>query len=93
MGRRDPLIRDALQTVLDRNDFVPSPRTRVAEGPPASGASAPIETDPASVTELIERSQVSLAALERDIPTKTGPALLDFLLEAFEEHKRSSVIR
>ncbi|MFF0043581.1 rifamycin-inactivating phosphotransferase [Streptomyces mirabilis] len=88
MGRGDPLIRDALETVLDRDDFVPSLPDAGPGGPPAGGASAPIETDPAIVTELIERSQVSIAALERDIRTKTGPALLDFLLEAFEEHKR-----
>lgn len=31
---------------------------------------------------------MSIAALERDIRTKGGPALFDFLLEAFEEHKR-----
>ncbi|MET7897664.1 rifamycin-inactivating phosphotransferase [Streptomyces mirabilis] len=88
MGRGDPLIRDALETVLDRDDFVPSLPDAGPGGPPAGGASAPIETDPAIVTELIKRSQVSIAALERDIRTKTGPALLDFLLEAFEEHKR-----
>lgn len=88
MGRGDPLIRDALETVLDRDDFVPSLPDAGPGGPPARGASAPIETDPAIVTELIERSQVSIAALERDIRSKTGPALFDFLLEAFEEHKR-----
>lgn len=88
MGRGDPLIRDALETVLDRDDFVPSLPDAGPGGPPASGAPAPIDTDPAIVAELIERSQVSIAALERDIRTKTGPALFDFLLEAFKEHKR-----
>ncbi|MDW4910587.1 rifamycin-inactivating phosphotransferase [Streptomyces sp. ADMS] len=88
MGRGDPLIRDALETVLDRDDFVPSLPDAGPGGPPASGASAPIETDPVIVTELIERSQASVAALERDIRTKTGPALFDFLVKAFEEHKR-----
>ncbi|MBL1101784.1 rifamycin-inactivating phosphotransferase [Streptomyces coffeae] len=88
MGRGDPLVRDALETVLDRDDFVPSLPDAGPGGPPARGASAPIETDPAIVTELIERSQASIAALQRDIRTKTGPALFDFLLEAFEEHKR-----
>jgi phosphoenolpyruvate synthase/pyruvate phosphate dikinase len=88
MGRGDPLIRDALETVLDRGDFVPSLPDAGPGGPPVSGASAPIETDPAIVTELIERSQASIAALRRDIRTKTGPALFDFLLEAFDEHKR-----
>ncbi|MFF8866163.1 rifamycin-inactivating phosphotransferase [Streptomyces sp. NPDC015139] len=88
MGKGDPLVRDALETVLDRADFVPSLPDAGPGGPPAGGASAPIPTDPAVVAELIERSEASLAALERDIRTKTGPALFDFLLEAFEEHKR-----
>ncbi|MFD5476391.1 rifamycin-inactivating phosphotransferase [Streptomyces hawaiiensis] len=88
VGRGDPLTRDALETVLDRDDFVPLLPDPGPSGPPADGPPAPIETDPAIVTRLIERSQASLAALRRDIGTKTGPALFDFLLEAFEEHKR-----
>ncbi|MFF4015055.1 rifamycin-inactivating phosphotransferase [Streptomyces sp. NPDC001843] len=88
MGRGDPLMRDALETVLDHDDFVPTLPDVGIGRPPAGGASAPIETDPAIVTELIERSQASIADLRRDIRTKTGPALFDFLLEAFEEHKR-----
>src|SRR6478609_5890225 len=47
VGRGDPLIRDALETVLDRDDFVPSLPDAGPGGPPAGGASAPIETDPA----------------------------------------------
>src|SRR5437763_4238531 len=46
LGRSDPLIRDALQTILDRGDFIPS----LPEGPggaPAGGAPAAIEIDPA----------------------------------------------
>lgn len=90
MSKGDPLIRDALETVLDRDGFVPSVPDADPGRPPAGGAPAPYGTDPdpAIVTELIERSQESIAALERDIRTKTGPALFDFLLEAFEEHKR-----
>ncbi|MFC6018099.1 rifamycin-inactivating phosphotransferase [Plantactinospora solaniradicis] len=88
VGRGDPLIRDALETVLDRGDFVPTLPDAGPGGPPASGAAAPIATDPAIVTELIERSEASNAALRRDIRTKTGPALFDFMLEAFQEHKR-----
>ncbi|MGD6756594.1 rifamycin-inactivating phosphotransferase [Streptomyces sp. BH105] len=90
VGRGDPLFRDALETVLDRGDFVPTLPDPAPATPPAGGAPpAPIETDPAVVTGLIARSQESVAALERDIRTKTGPALFDFLLDAFEEHKRA----
>ncbi|MFE3828655.1 rifamycin-inactivating phosphotransferase [Streptomyces sp. NPDC059092] len=89
LGRGDPLVRDALETVLDRDDsFVPSLPDEAPGGPPAGGASVPVVTDPAIVSELIERSRASVAALGRDIRTKTGPALFDFLLEAFAEHKR-----
>ncbi|AVT38243.1 rifamycin-inactivating phosphotransferase [Plantactinospora sp. BB1] len=88
MQRADPLTRDALETVLDRDDFIPPVPEAEPAGPPAGGAPAPIETDPAIVTELIERSEASIAALRREIRTKSGAALFDFLLEAFQDHKR-----
>lgn len=88
MGKGDPLVRDALETVLAQDGFVPSLPDVGPGGLPGRGAADPIETDPAVVTELIERSRTSIAALEHDIRSKTGPALFDFLLEAFEEHKR-----
>ncbi|MEL5960721.1 rifamycin-inactivating phosphotransferase [Streptomyces sp. CLV115] len=90
VGRGDPLIRDALETVLVRG-FVPSLPDAGPGRPSADGAPAGIGTDPAVVTELIERSRASVAALERDIRTKSGPALFDFLLESFEEHRRALV--
>ncbi|MFD9496510.1 rifamycin-inactivating phosphotransferase [Streptomyces sp. NPDC060005] len=88
MGKGDPLVRDALETVLAQDGFVPSLPDAGPGGLPGRGAADPLETDPAVVTELIERSRTSIAALEHDIRSKTGPALFDFLLEAFEEHKR-----
>ncbi|ASW57463.1 rifamycin-inactivating phosphotransferase [Plantactinospora sp. KBS50] len=91
VGRGDPLFRDALETVLARDDFIPTlPDGGPAgtAGPPPGGAATPIGTDPAIVAELVERSRASLAALRRDIAPLTGPALFDFLLESFQEHKR-----
>jgi rifampicin phosphotransferase len=89
LGRGDPLIRDALQTILDRGDFIPSLPDEVPGKPPAGGPPAPIETDPAIVTDLIERSQVSIAALQRSIRTQSGPALLDFIQADIQELKRA----
>ncbi len=93
LGKGDPLIRDALQTILDRGDFIQSlpdetPSAAPAAGAPAGDAPATIETDPAIVAELIGRSQTSIAALKRDIQTKSGPALLDFILADIGELKR-----
>jgi pyruvate,water dikinase len=93
MGKGDPLIGDALRTILERGGFVrllPAESSdRVpAQRPPAGGASAPIETDPAIVAELIRRSQASIAILKHDIQTKSGAALLDFILVDIAEMKR-----
>ncbi len=88
LGNSDPLIRDALQTVLARGDFIRSLPDEGPGGPPASGSPTPIETDPAIVTELIARSQASLAASKLDIQTKSGSALLDFILGDLQELKR-----
>src|SRR5215218_6771704 len=87
-GKSDPLIGDALQTILERGDFIRSLPDESPGGAPAGGAPAPIETDPAIVTELISLSQASIAALKRDIGTKSGSALLDFILADIQELKR-----
>ncbi|WFE40793.1 rifamycin-inactivating phosphotransferase [Micromonospora sp. WMMD998] len=88
MTRSDPLTRDALETILERDDFVPTLPDPGPAGPPAGLPPATIDTDPAIVTALVEGSRDSVAALRRDIRTRSGPALFDFLTEAFEEHKR-----
>ncbi|MFJ9721960.1 rifamycin-inactivating phosphotransferase [Streptomyces sp. NPDC101209] len=88
IGRGDPLTRDALETVLDQDGFVPTLPDTGPGGPPARHAPASVETDPGVVTGLIKRNEEFLAALEHDIRGRSGPALFDFLLEAFEEHKR-----
>jgi rifampicin phosphotransferase len=90
LGKSDPLIRDALQTILDRADFVRSlPEEEGPGGAPAGRAPAPIETDPALVDELIGRTEASLAALKRDIRTKSGSAVFDFILTDLQERRRS----
>jgi rifampicin phosphotransferase len=84
----DPLIADALQTILDRGDFIPSIADDGRGGPPAGAAPAPIETDPAIVAELIGRSRASIAALKRNIRAQSGAALFDFILADIQELKR-----
>ena len=88
IGRSDPLTADALQTILDRGDFIPTLRDDGRNGPPAGGAPAPIDPDPAVIAELVERNEASIAALKRTIRTKSGSALLDFILADIQELKR-----
>ena len=88
LWRSDPLVGDALQTIVDRNDFVPTREDDGAATPPFAGTPTPIDADPAIVTELMEGTQESIAALQRDIQGKSGPALLDFILADIPEMKR-----
>ena len=88
---KDPLTASALQTILDRGDFItPLPDASGAR-PPAGAAAAPIATDPAIPAELIARSEASIASLKRDISAKSGPELLDFIRADFAELKRTLV--
>jgi rifampicin phosphotransferase len=88
LGKSDPLIGDALQTILERGDFIPSLPDQDPGAAPAGDPPAPIETDPAIVAELVGRNQASIAALRRDIRTKSGSALVDFILADIPELKR-----
>jgi phosphoenolpyruvate synthase/pyruvate phosphate dikinase len=88
LAKSDPLIGDALQSILERDDFIPPLPDEDPGGPLAGGPPAPIGTDPAIVTELIGRSQASIAAVKRDIATKSGSALLEFILSDIQELRR-----
>ena len=87
LGRSDPLIGDALATILERGDFVAPVPDDGPAGPPGD-APAPIETGPGIVTRLIGESQASIAALKRTIRGKSGLALVDFILGDIAELKR-----
>ena len=90
-GRNDPLIGDALKTIVERGDFLPTLPDVDAGAAPAGPPPAPlppIETDPAIVVDLIERSEASIATLTRAIREKSGPALFDFIVTDIGELKR-----
>jgi phosphoenolpyruvate synthase/pyruvate phosphate dikinase len=88
LGRSDPLIGAALEAIVARGDFIPALPDQEPGPVPAVGAPSPVETDPAIVTDLIRRSEASIAALKEEIRTKSGSALFDFLLADIREMKR-----
>ncbi|MFC4907119.1 rifamycin-inactivating phosphotransferase [Actinomadura gamaensis] len=102
MERSDPLMRDALQTVLDRDGFLrtlpdepptsaptPAPKPAPASASASAGA-APVqeEPDPAIVEQLIRENRESVDALRREIREPTGTALLDLIMADVEELRR-----
>ena len=93
LGTSDPLIGDALQSVIGRGDFIPElPDGDAAGALPRSVAAddalASIEADPAIVTGMIDRAQASLDALKRDIRGKQGQDLLDFIAADVQELRK-----
>jgi rifampicin phosphotransferase len=82
----DPLTGDALRTIAER-DFIPLTDD---EGPVSlfMAPPDPIEADAAIVDELIAANRASVAALRRDIETKTGAALIDIIREDIPVMKR-----
>lgn len=90
LGQGDPLIGDALKTVIDR-DFIEQQPQDSGDSPRPIGGPAPQEplpADPAIVDELVAGHRASIAALERDIVGVTGPALFDFILDDIQTLKR-----
>ncbi|MFK4469474.1 phosphoenolpyruvate synthase [Bacillus sp. RC252] len=90
LGKSDPLIRDALTTVVERDDFIKllpddeKEKSVGKSGPPAS-SQPQIENDPAIVTNLIKTSQASLEELKRNMQTKSGVDVFDFILEDIQQ--------
>jgi rifampicin phosphotransferase len=97
LGKADPLIRDALMTILERGDFVKSLPNDIEEPSSSKGnqgvSPARFQTlndyDPQIVSDLIESSQRSIDELRREIQTKSGSVLFDFILEDIEKLKKS----
>ncbi|MED1667097.1 phosphoenolpyruvate synthase [Brevibacillus laterosporus] len=96
LGHSDPLIKDALMTMVEREDFiksspdgkkVPSP-SKSNKGISSSGFQAQIENDPTIVHDLIKSSQTSIEELKHNIQTKSGSDLFDFILEDIQQLKK-----
>ncbi|OAJ75636.1 phosphoenolpyruvate synthase [Brevibacillus sp. SKDU10] len=96
LGKSDPLIKDALMTIIERKDFiksspdgkkVPSP-SKSNKGISSSGFQAQIENDPTIVPDLIKSSQTSIEELKQNIQTKSGSDLFDFILEDIQQLKK-----
>ncbi|GIQ63839.1 hypothetical protein PACILC2_24070 [Paenibacillus cisolokensis] len=96
MGQHDPLMKDALMTIIERGDFIKSlPNEKKEQSPGKSnpsmssaGSQAQIENDPAIVSELIQRSQTSIEELKKNIQTKSGSDLFDFIQEDIQQLRK-----
>ena len=98
MGQHDPLMKDALMTIIERGDFIqslPDDKQEQSPGKSNTGRSLPNfqtlnEYDPAIVSDLIKRSEISIEELKQTIQTKSGADLFDFVLEDIQQLKKIS---
>ena len=99
LGHSDPLIKDALITIIEREDFIkPDPNNKSEPGPVKShkGMSsadilAEAGSDPAIVADLIKSSETSLSALKHNIQTKSGLDIFDCILEDMQQRRQRAL--
>ncbi len=92
MEEHDPLMKDALEALLERDDFINLiPDNDIGTGTDADNSAAAwvfqaeMDNDPMIVSDLIKKKQASVEALKQAIQTKSGTDLIDFIIEDIEE--------
>ncbi|MDQ0045822.1 pyruvate,water dikinase [Paenibacillus polymyxa] len=96
LGHSDPLIKDALITIIKREDFIKSDPYDTSEPGPVKShkgmSSADIlaeaGNDPEIVAVLIKSSETSLSALKHNIQTKSGLDVFDCILEDMQQRRQ-----
>jgi len=91
MGQHDPLMKDALMNIIERENFIKwLPNDHKAPSPTRGNIDmqAQIENNPSIVSDLIKHSQESIKQLKQNIRTKSGTNLFDFILEDIQELKK-----
>jgi pyruvate,water dikinase len=97
LGKSDPLVRDALTTILERGDFITSSPDDETEPSPSSSNKGmsqatfqvQLENDRTIVADLIQDSQALIETLKHDIQAKSGVELIDFILEDRQKLRQS----
>ncbi|MBB6126210.1 phosphoenolpyruvate synthase [Mucilaginibacter lappiensis] len=95
LGKSDPLIKDALTTIIGREGFLkPLPDDKEEPGPAKSVLNRDYQAlndyDPAIVSDLIRTSQSWIESLKQNIRPKSGPDVFDFILEDIQQLKKAS---
>ncbi|MCU4980587.1 phosphoenolpyruvate synthase [Bacillus cereus] len=93
LGKSDPLVRDALTTIIERDNFItllPDDEKEkiVSKNKQLANLQPEIENNPAIVTNLIQNSEASIKELKRNMQMKSGLDVLHFILEDIQQLKK-----
>jgi rifampicin phosphotransferase len=95
LGKSHPLIKDALLTIVEREEYKKSSQADMEEDRSAGNPvlswtyQGQFDEDPTIVSELIKSSEESREELKQIIQTKSGAELFDFILEDIPQRARS----
>jgi rifampicin phosphotransferase len=92
LGQSDPLIKDALMSLLAREEFIKSlpddkrvPHHNNGNKVMAWSFPAQFENNPTIASDLIKNSQISIEELKKSIQPKSGGELFEFILEDIKQ--------
>lgn len=85
LGRSDPLLKDALLQVLERDGFLP---LRAEEVKPPPGVRPEASVDPAVAAELVATSEAAVARIRELLHDKGGSALVEAIGEDIQRLKQ-----
>jgi pyruvate,water dikinase len=89
MAQHDPLMKDALLTVIEQDYIQVDKSTEPSRSsPPPASSPLPDELDPNLVSDLIQRSEASIEACKQEIQTKSGIELMDYIQEDILELRK-----
>lgn len=96
LGKSDPLIKDAMTTILERGNFIKSiadDNQEQSSGNSNQGAEPKNyqtlnDYEPTVVSDLIKRNESSMEELKHKIQAKSGPDLFNFILEDIQELRK-----
>ncbi|MEO7019595.1 MAG: phosphoenolpyruvate synthase [Ktedonobacteraceae bacterium] len=96
MGQHDPLIKDALMTIIERGDFIQSlpndkkepSAIKSHKGMSPADIRAQVGNNPTIVSDLMKRSQISIEELKQNLQTKSGLEVFDCILEDIQQLKK-----
>ena len=98
LGHSDPLIRDALITIIDRDFIKLDPNDKSEPGPVKSHIGmtsadilAEAGNDPAIVVDLVRSSETSLSDLKHNIQKRSGLEVFDCILEDMQQRRQRAL--
>ena len=98
LGKSDPLIKDALMTIDERDDFIKLSMEDQVPGHSTSNRimtwkyTGQFENEPEVASDLIRNIQVAFEELKQNIKAKSGDGLLDFISNHIQLLKKEMYI-